>query len=62
MKAYQYPVNVGSTKSHDRKNPNRMISPKDNNVILSVMKCATQNKCNSLAIGLCGTLFGLNNR
>ena len=37
-------VNVGSTKSHDRKGFNRRILPNGSNILSSVMKDATQNK------------------
>ena len=42
VKAYQYSVNAGSTKSHDSENSNRRILPKESNFPSSYMKDVTQ--------------------
>ena len=61
MKTYQSSVNMGSTKSHDRKKSNRKILPKYYIVPLSVMKYATQNEYKSFDIGTYENLSGLKN-
>ena len=61
MKSDQSSVNVGLTKSHNRKKYNRMRLPKYSNVPLSATKVATQNGCKFFAIGTHVKPLGLNN-
>ena len=59
MKADISSVNLGSTKSHDIKNSNIRILPKDYNVLLSAIIDATENERKSFTFERCVTLFGL---
>ena len=61
MKVDISPVNVGSTKSHNRDKFNRRRLSKGYNIPSLEMKDATQNECNYFSIGARVTLFGMNN-
>ena len=61
VKADWYSVNAGLTKSHDRKNSNRMILPNDYTLSSSAMKYATKNECKYFYNMMRVALFGLNN-
>ena len=54
-------MNVGSTKTHDRKKFDIRRSPINSNIHVSAMKDETKNEYKYFDIGMHVTLFDLNN-